>query len=225
MFLDFSDVSLSDSAGGALPLGVYPATVKSATFATTAAGASQVEFVLTLTDERYAGIERRTWINLQASSPDKQKGLLQVWGAAFMSIGIDAATLKGYGQIPVDQIPGIFTGRECFIEHDPGNQDLGVRMKVGFLKPAAYEARRAAQEAAGGPGHGQPAAAPVAAPAARTVAVPAAPAAPAAFAAPVAVAVPAVAVAAPAAGPVVAPAPAAAATAGAPNLASLLRRK
>jgi len=211
IFLDFSDVPLSDAAGGALPDGVFPVLVKSAAVVANEGKAPQIEFILTITDERYAGIERRTWIGLVPSEESKRKGLMQVWGAALMSIGVDAEQIKAIGRIDANEIPAIFTGREAYIEHTAGNQDAGTKTRINLIKPSAYEVRRAAQEANGGPVAAAPAAAPVVAapviPVQRTVQVPAA-------AAPV---IPAAPVAAPAAAP----------TAGKPagGLAALLRKK
>jgi len=220
-FLDFTGMSVSEG-GGACPNGVMPATVVSAQMTVSSNNVPQIEFKIRVDEPEFAGIERTAWYSLQASTPDKQKGLNQIWAGCFMSIGVTAETIPQLGRISFDQIPGAFVGKACFIEaKERTKNDGSVTQDIAFLKPATYEAKRKVQDANGGlkldpvPAVTPTATAPAALP--PPTALPAA-----AVAAP-AVAAPAVApVAAPAAAPVTNGVTAAAPVSG--GLAALLGR-
>jgi len=237
-FLDFRNLNISEGGGVPLPHGVFPGTVQSAQIVTSSKGTPQVEIKVEITEPDYAGAVRTEWINLSSSDPAKAEAHLQVWATTFLSVGLTIEQVKGAGQIPHEEIPGILAGRDCVVEiSERVKMDGSTTQRMRFLKPATYAIRRAAQDAAGGPQAAAPAAAP-SAPTAQVVAAPsalpspvAAPVAapapafalPAAPAAPAAVAAPAPAApAAPAA--VAAPAPAVAAPPASAGLAALLGR-
>lgn len=202
-FLDFSSVTISEGGGVPLPLGVFPGNVQSAQIVASAKGTPQVEIKVEITEPAYAGSVRTEWINLQPSDPTDAKKVsshLQVWATAFLSVGLTPENLQSAGQIPHQQIPGILSGRDCFVEISERTKlDGSKTQRLRFLKPATYESKRAAQDAAGGPQAPAPAATPVATPVPAPAALPAPPAAPALAAAPAAV--PSNGVAAPAAAP------------------------
>ena len=91
------------------------------------------------------------WIGLQASTPEKQKSLMQIWGAALLSIGVPHDKLASV-QIVASQIPAAFAGKECVVEvKDRTKMDGTLTQEVNFLKPATYANKRKLQDAAGGP--------------------------------------------------------------------------
>lgn len=151
-FLDFSALSISEGGGVSHPNGVFPGIVQSAQIVASGGGTPQVEIKVEPTEPEYAGAVRTTWINLAASDPSKADGLLQVWAACLLSVGLTIEQIKAAGKIPHEQIPGVLTGRPCFYEaSDRLKGDGSYTQQINFLKPATYVIRRAAQDAAGGP--------------------------------------------------------------------------
>jgi len=149
-FLDFTGIAVTEG-GGACPNGVMPATVTSAEVTVSSSGSPQIAFKVRVDEPEFAGVERTSWLSLQASTPEKQKGLLQIWGSALMSIGVAADAIAQLGRITYDQIPGAFVGKACFIEaKDRKKNDGSVTQDINFLKPATYEAKRKVQDANGG---------------------------------------------------------------------------
>jgi hypothetical protein len=159
-FLDFSSINITEGGGVPLPNGVFPGTVQAAEIVQSSSGTAQVQIKVEITEPAYAGSVRTEWINLQPSDPSKAAAHLQVWATALLSIGLTIDQIKAAGQIPHEQIPGIFAGRDCTVEiSERTKMDGSTTQRLRFLKPATYEVRRAAQDAAGGPQASAPAAA------------------------------------------------------------------
>ena len=158
-FLDFSSINITEGGGVPLPNGVFPGTVQAAEIVQSSSGTAQVQIKVEITEPAYAGSVRTEWINLQPSDPSKAAAHLQVWATALLSIGLTIDQIKAAGQIPHEQIPGIFAGRDCTVEiSERTKMDGSKTQRLRFLKPATYEVRRAAQDAAGGPQASAPAA-------------------------------------------------------------------
>lgn len=149
--LSFADVQVSEGGGVNLPNGVFPAVVQSGQIVIKEGKAPQVEFKIEITEPDYAGAVRTMWIGLQASTPEKQKSLMQIWGAALLSIGVPHDKLASV-QIVASQIPSAFAGKDCVVEvKDRTKMDGTLTQEVNFLKPATYANKRKLQDAAGGP--------------------------------------------------------------------------
>ena len=149
--LSFADVQVSEGGGVNLPNGVFPAVVQSGQIVIKEGKAPQVEFKIEITEPDYAGAVRTMWIGLQASTPEKQKSLMQIWGAALLSIGVPHDKLASV-QIVASQIPAAFAGKDCLVEvKDRTKMDGTLTQEVNFLKPATYANKRKLQDAAGGP--------------------------------------------------------------------------
>jgi hypothetical protein len=82
VLLDFTDMTITEG-GGSFPLGVMPATIVEAQSCQSSTGLPQIQFKVECTEEgAYHGLSRLAWINLQAATPDKQKGLKQIWASS-----------------------------------------------------------------------------------------------------------------------------------------------
>lgn len=135
-----------------LPDGVFPAKVNSAELILSRNGRPQFQFKLAITEPAYAGAVRTEWISLQTADPSKMPGLMQVWAGAFMSIGVTAEQIPAMGQVSYEQIPGVFVGRDCYVEVKPKRKmDGSMTQSCSFVKPDTYAVKRKAQDAAGGP--------------------------------------------------------------------------
>lgn len=159
---DFSDLdpsTIGDGTGVAVPTGVYKGKISSCVATQSkGTGRPQFEFKVQIAEAPCAGAIRTEWISVPQSSADK---VVYIWARAFQSIGVSPEKLKAAGNIPSEQIPQFFTGKDCYIDFVAGNRDMGQYDKFKFITEAAYKVKKAAAAAAP---VGQPAAVVSAAP-------------------------------------------------------------
>ena len=158
IMFDFSGLD-TDSIGDGIyievPTGTYKGKIASCKATQSkSSGRAQFEFKVSITEAPYVGAVRTTWISVPQSADDK---VMYVWARAFQSVGVPPTKLKAAGNIPAEQIPNFFQGKECFIDYTAGNRDMGEYDRVKFLTEVAYKVKKENAEAAAALGVAAPA--------------------------------------------------------------------